>query len=122
MAHILALYYLTRDQRAYCIIAGLELFPNGDANAIGEFDFIYIVDQKLHVGECKSGSVLADKDVRTAELAVELGCDRFYFCSLSEFDDASVEKIKTFGQRHTEMSYAILTQDQLLGGESEKVG
>ncbi|MFC1782720.1 hypothetical protein ACFL02_03925 [Planctomycetota bacterium] len=113
LSHIFALYHLTKEKKAYSIIPGLELFPKGEKEAIGEFDFIFVMDQKLYAGECKSGSILTEKDYKMAALAVEFGFDTFHFCSLGKFSADTENKIETFTQNNKEIKIEILTEKEL---------
>jgi hypothetical protein len=116
----LALHYLHRDKQIYSVVPGLELLRNNTVQA--ELDFVFIAKSELHAGECKAGSVLAEKDVQTARLAAEVGVKHFYFCTTSTFDEASLGKIETLRDELHEGSMQIITLigTDLLGDMSEE--
>ena len=114
---VLALYHLTRDIDASCQVLGLEILKNNQVHR--EFDFLFVSDQKLHAGECKSGSTLAKKDIETARVALELGIKHFRFCTVKRFDDEATSLIEAFReelkQQQRAMTVEILSGDDLLG-------
>ena len=89
---ILALHHLSKKKATSCHVFGLELWK--DDKPITDFDFLFVLEQKLYAGECKAGSQLAPKDFRTAQLAVELGFAEFYFCTITEFEGETPGKIE----------------------------
>jgi hypothetical protein len=108
----LALHYLNRDKQIYSVVPGLELLRNN--TVLAELDFVFIAKSELHAGECKAGSLLAEKDFQTARLAAELGVKHFYFCTTSTFDEASLGKIEALRDELRESSMEITT---LLGAD-----
>lgn len=114
---VLALYHLTQDIDASCQVLGLEILKNNQVHR--EFDFLFVSDQKLHAGECKSGSTLADKDIDTARAACALGIKHFSFCTVKRFDNEATARIETFReelkQQKRAMTVEVLSGDDLLG-------
>ena len=117
---VLALYHETKPQGDSFFVPGLELVPNGKSDPEAEFDFFFIREQGLFAGECKAGTELADKDVRTGLLAADLGVKEFSFCTVRKFSTAAlnlVEQLRSeVAQRSKEMTVKVLTGDDLLGG------
>lgn len=97
---------------------GLELLR--DDRATRELDFVFVSDQQLHGGECKSGTGLMPKDFETAGVAAELGFASFSFCSVSRFGQETQEEIRSFTERlradGLSMAVKTLSGDELLGG------
>lgn len=118
---ILAVNHLTRAKEATCRVVGLELEKGGET--ISELDYVFVSEQKLYAGECKSGTELAEKDIKTALIALELGVTEFRFCTIRQFSDkaqaliAEAKKQATVAG-HLEAAISTLSGNQLLGEEA----
>jgi hypothetical protein len=119
---ILALFHATRPQCNSFFVPGLELTPVGKKDAEAEFDFLFVREQNLSAGECKAGTELAEKDFRTARMAAKLGVHEFYFCTVREFSERTLEQTEELrseferdGQR---ISIKVLQRSALLGDSS----
>lgn len=114
---VLALHCLTKDSDACCLVPGLEL--QRDRQAQGELDFLFIKKSELYAGECKAGHRLAQKDVDTAVLAAKVGVRHFYFCTVSTFDDESVQMTeglkRDLAASDLKMTVDVMTGNDLLG-------
>ncbi len=114
---LLALDHLTRDIDVSCQVLGLEILKNSRVHR--EFDFLFVSDQKLYAGECKSGSSLGDKDFETARAACECGIRHFSFCTVRRFDVEARGLIEAFReelkQQGRAMTVEVLSGDDLLG-------
>lgn len=89
---ILALYYLSKEKKTYGHTYGLELWKEG--KQLTDIDFLFVSEQHLYGGECKSGTFLGDKDFKIAKTAAELGFVKFYFCTVSQFNEDVMAKIQ----------------------------
>jgi hypothetical protein len=116
----LALRHETKGQREPFFVAGLELAQAGQSDAEAELDFLFIRDQALHVGECKAGTELSEKDVQTGRLAATLGVKEFSFCTVRKFSDAALALVDGLRAELREgprtMAVKVLTGEELLGG------
>ncbi|MFH1918704.1 MAG: hypothetical protein ABIP48_02280, partial [Planctomycetota bacterium] len=116
---VLALHHLTAETPAFSIVPGMEIWPSGQSSAEGEFDFVFVREQCLFGGECKAGTELGEKDIRTALLAARLGFHEFHFCTVQRFsNDAkklTEELASRLSEEELEMSVKMLEGDDLLG-------
>lgn len=118
---LLTLHHLIDGKQVHCLVPGLdihEILPNGTRSQVRkEFDFIFVDKSELHVGECKAGKGLYEKDYETARFAARLGIHHFYFCTISEFTDITkqeVQELRAELENYT-MSIDIIEGDRLLG-------
>ena len=79
----------------YSPVLGVDLYAAGQEKRIGDFDVVFIHQQKVYAGEAKMGHELKQKDVQLARLAFKLGCGGFYFASLEGFDEEAIQRIQT---------------------------
>jgi len=79
-------------------LVGLEFKRLGASNTQGDFDIVYVREQRLYAGECKAGSGLAQKDIHLARQARELGFSGFHFASLRGFNSEALGMIEKFRQ------------------------
>lgn len=118
---VLTLYHETKSFSNLFFVPGLELIPKGKRDAEGEFDFFFIRDQELFAGECKAGTELSEKDIRTGQLAACLGVNGFSFCTVRRFSEQAlglVEKLRSeLEQKSKTMAIKVLSGQELLGGE-----
>jgi hypothetical protein len=118
---VLALYHSTKPDTQWPFIPGIELLPEGKSEVQAEFDYLFVKDQELFAGECKIGTELAEKDIKTARLARDLGVKEFSFCTLRNFSDQSSDLIRgltsELGTDRHAMAIKTLTGKQLLGAE-----
>ena len=116
---ILALYHETKPSCDLFCVPGLELVPVGKSDVEVEFDFLFVRDQELFAGECKAGTELYEKDVKTGRLAADLGVKEFSFCTLRKFSETAmglVEKLRSeLKERSLGMTVKVLSGDKLLG-------
>ena len=114
---VLALHYLTKDKNACCIVPGLELLQSNEVKA--ELDFIYISNHEIYAGECKAGKEIGGKDIDTARLASNLGINHFYYCTVSQFNNTTKERIEELKSelksKNILMSFALLNGENLIG-------
>jgi hypothetical protein len=89
---ILALYRLSRKRATACHSFGLEICKKGEP--ITDLDFLFVSEQEICAGECKAGTQIGEKDLKTAYLAAELGFAEFYFCTIDQFEDDMLSKIQ----------------------------
>jgi len=117
LPNILALYHTTKNLACSCLTTGIELVK--EDRVVKEFDFLFVSKQKVYAGECKAGVRLESKDMETAILAAQLGFAKFYFCTVREFNEASLRQIDEVKNRidgdGLQMSIEILTGKDLLG-------
>ncbi|MHB1424118.1 MAG: hypothetical protein ACYC3I_13155 [Gemmataceae bacterium] len=117
---VLALYHETKSISDLFFVPGLELIPKGQCDAKGEFDFFFIRDQELFAGECKAGTELSEKDMRTGRLAADLGVKEFSFCTVRRFSEQTLDLVgklrSELEQRSKTMAVKVLCGEQLLGG------
>ena len=115
---IYALYHLTKDIEASCMNLGLEVRKQGETNAITDFDFLYVSNQKIYAGECKKGTELGEKDLDTATFAAQLGFAKFYFCTVNTFSEKTIRKIEERKVKIKEdgfdMTIEVLSESELL--------
>jgi hypothetical protein len=117
----LAIHHLTKslakDKQACCIVPGLELLQSDSVKA--ELDFIFVSNQEVFAGECKTGTEIGDKDLETARLAANLGIHHFYYCTVKHFSQASQQRIEDIEREFEAESFSIqvdsLNGDDLLG-------
>lgn len=117
LPHILALYHATRERKSYCHTMGLALLEG--RHEVAEFDFAFVSQEQLFAGECKAGTELGEKDMKTVELAAKIGVAKFYFCTVKTFSDNAnqlidTQKEKLKAEGHT-MEIEILSGKELLG-------
>lgn len=114
---VLALNHLIKDKQAHCIVPGLELLQSNEVKA--ELDFIFISNHEIYAGECKAGKEIGEKDIDTARLAANLGINHFYYCTVSQFNDTTQERIKELKSelesKNILMSLALLNGENLIG-------
>ncbi len=91
---IIALLALrTSHQSMAHIVPGMNFQEIGSSDTRGDFDFLYVCQQHLYGGECKSGQILGQKDMQTAELAQRLGFRAFFFATVSHFSSESKQLV-----------------------------
>jgi hypothetical protein len=96
---IIALLALrTLHQSMAQIVPGMPFQEIGSLDTRGDFDFLYVCQQHLYGGECKSGQILGLKDMRTAELARQLGFRAFFFATVSHFSSESQQLVSELQQ------------------------
>ena len=83
---------------------------NGQVTA--EFDFICISDHLVYTGETKAGTELSPKDFKRAELAANLGINKFYFCTVENFSDDCMAKIEIFRENMKKNRIEILVLEK----------
>lgn len=117
---ILALFHETKPACDVPFVPGIELIPKGETNILAEFDYLFVKDQNLVAGECKTGTELAVKDIDGARLAARLGVKEFAFCTIRQFSDSSLalvdglrSELKSSDDRP--MAIKVLSGEQLLG-------
>jgi hypothetical protein len=93
LPHILALEYLSRSERVYAPVPGLQLRKGGQD--VLEFDFVCVIKGEVIGGECKVGGRLSSNDLDKARKACSFKFSRFYFCSLGEFTEETKSQIGT---------------------------
>lgn len=117
---VLALHHETKPLNNLFFVPGLELTPKGKRDAEGEFDYFFIRDQELFAGECKAGTELSEKDMRTGQMAADLGVKEFSFCTVRKFSQDAlglVRKLQSeLGQQSKSMVVKILSGEDLVGG------
>lgn len=82
--------------RLHSPLVGLEFKRLGAGNADGDFDIVYVRNQRLYAGECKSGAALREKDINLGRRARELGFTGFHFASLQGFSSEALGMIEIF--------------------------
>ncbi|MEZ4512500.1 MAG: hypothetical protein R3C62_11540 [Chloroflexota bacterium] len=108
---LLAVHYLTNNEQIATSSFGLKIFTK-DGKELTDFDFLVMSNQQIYGGECKTGSKLEPKDFQTAKLAAKLGLEKFYFCSLTQFDEATLNEIQLL--QETLQSETYQTQIEVL--------
>jgi hypothetical protein len=119
LPHLLALSYLTTEGNCFALQPGVELARKGNDNVEIEFDFLFVKKQRLHGGECKSGSRLTEKDFATARRAREFGFEEFSFCTIREFEQETREQIDSLANemksQPNPMLIRVLSGKEILG-------
>jgi len=80
------------------VVPGMNFKERDGTKTEGDFDFLYVYQQKLFGGECKNGQILKPKDIRTAEIARKLGIRAFFFATVSNFSTESKQLVSNFQQ------------------------
>jgi hypothetical protein len=117
---VLAISHLAKGREICCVVPGLELRRADDpkGQAVTDFDFIFVSQQQIFAGECKAGTELGDKDLRTAQLAAELGVRNFYFCTVKQFSAETTQRVEELNEELSEsfnMDIEMLNGAELLG-------
>jgi hypothetical protein len=117
---VLAISHLAKGRGICCVVPGLELRRADDpkGQAVTDFDFIFVSQQQIFAGECKAGTELGDKDLRTARLAAELGVHHFYFSTVKQFSPETTRRIEELNEelsKNVYMDIEILNGAELLG-------
>jgi hypothetical protein len=121
LPHILALHHLAKNNEISCAVPGLLLQRIGEGKGKPEtdLDFVFISQQQLYAGECKSGTELGSKDLETARLAAGLGIEHFYFCTVKAFSENTQQQIEElkieFRDGGSLTSIYVLTGNELIG-------
>jgi hypothetical protein len=89
---ILALHYLTKGKQSTCNGFGVQI-QRGE-KTLTDLDFIFVLDQNVFAGECKSGTELSEKDFETARIAAALGISTFHFCTTRTFSTETMQHIE----------------------------
>ncbi len=114
---LLAIRYLAKGKSVSSVVPGLELLQDGNVKV--ELDFTFISDHEISSGECKAGREIGAKDIAAARLVAQFGVKHFHFCTVSKFDDKSVELIdglrKQLSADGLSMDVSVVDGDQLLG-------
>jgi hypothetical protein len=114
---LLAIYHLTKDKQACCVVPGLELLRENQV--VTDFDFIFVSNSEIFAGECKAGSRVSSKDLNIARTASTLGIHHFYFCTIRRFSEEtrqSIHQLKMeFENQAISTTIGILEGDVLLG-------
>ncbi len=117
---VLALHYKLKPTFDSFFVPGLEIIAKGSTDVLAEFDFFFVRNQELFAGECKAGTELTEKDIRTAKVAADLGITEFSFCTVKRFSDRANELIaqleSELKEKPTKMQVKTLQGDELLGG------
>ncbi len=96
---IIALLALrTVHQSIAHVVPGMNFKEIGSSDTRGDFDFLYVCHQHLYGGECKSGQILGQKDMQTAEFARRLGFRAFFFATVSHFSSESHQLVSELQQ------------------------
>lgn len=117
---VLALHHELKPAFEAFFVPGLEIIAKGSTDVLAEFDFFIVRNQELFAGECKAGSELTDKDIRTARVAADLGVKEFSFCTVKRFSDRAnelIDQLRSELKEHAaKMQLKLLQGHELLGG------